>query len=462
MVAKNNNPDMSGRGLDDEPEEEESRLANRALRPGESVYQPSDGSPAIILRPGEKPPASLAPPPPPMYDGQPWTPPVQPWDAAAAAAIRCTAPGCMNKRATGTRSTLCKRHRRIKEQLGDVNAIRIAKTRVARYLTLAKTFMAPKTPRNLYGHLSDENVQEALTVMRGLLWVSEEGPAQFNKSFTSAKHGATSPEYLLWKELRRLQRPPIVANKKGVPRGGSFPKQPDPRGPLKAVEALTHVLAWWLLFEMGPELTRDPLTVDTRNVMLGRAVLGLRHQATNGRNPLPINGAAMKLLGEKIVGRNEREGELTRFLVTVTETVRADERDKLERRERLNRKPSSTRAPTTPTVNTVRRLLDEAPAQSQPPTKESPQRRKEELLPSLCTTLTPEQLTLAKAPWTPDERRAFEAECRNIGRRPEEYDARTQTNWLRKRRGLPLLPAKPPEHRPWAPPPPPVQAYQPR
>src|SRR4029434_1598799 len=111
MTAKpNRKPDFGFHNNRDDEEDDNSkpRLANRALRPGESVYQPPDGSPAIILRPGESPPVPPTRPvssPPPIYDGQPWTPPVQSWDVAIAAGIRCAVAGCTNKHATWSHST---------------------------------------------------------------------------------------------------------------------------------------------------------------------------------------------------------------------------------------------------------------------------------------------------------------------------------------------------------------------
>jgi hypothetical protein len=63
--------------------------------------------------------------------------------------------------------------------------------------------------------------------------------------------------------------------------------------------------------------------------------------------------------------------------------------------------------------------------------------------------LTPEQRALAVAPWTADDVAAWKEHCAHGNRGdsdiyPERYTAREMTNFIRARRGVPLLPPDPP------------------
>jgi hypothetical protein len=68
--------------------------------------------------------------------------------------------------------------------------------------------------------------------------------------------------------------------------------------------------------------------------------------------------------------------------------------------------------------------------------------------------LTPEQDALAKAPWTREDVAAWKQHCAQGTRGnpeiyPERYTAREQTNFIRARRGVPLLPPDPPKPMIW-------------
>jgi hypothetical protein len=81
-------------------------------------------------------------------------------------------------------------------------------------------------------------------------------------------------------------------------------------------------------------------------------VLGLRRHARNLFDKAGyylISGTALRLLGVKIAGRNEKPGVLGRFLVQATQTVRADEEKRaavITKKKEANKKPTPT--PTSP------------------------------------------------------------------------------------------------------------------
>jgi hypothetical protein len=85
-----------------------------------------------------------------------------------------------------------------------------------------------------------------------------------------------------------------------------------------------------------------------------------------------------------------------------------------------------------------------SPAEEEWPTLEELEEKNSQR--SAFPSLTPEQEALAKALWSPEDRRAFEHWCSQqpIRRSPYEYSEREQTNWIRQRRGVPLLPPDPP------------------
>jgi hypothetical protein len=87
----------------------------------------------------------------------------------------------------------------------------------------------------------------------------------------------------------------------------------------------------------------------------------------------------------------------------------------------------------------------EAPADEEWPTLEELEGKKSRRG-SASPALTPEQEALAKGPWTPEDRQAFEQWCSQqpVRRSPYDYSEREQTNWMRQRRGVPLLPPDPP------------------
>jgi hypothetical protein len=86
----------------------------------------------------------------------------------------------------------------------------------------------------------------------------------------------------------------------------------------------------------------------------------------------------------------------------------------------------------------------EAPAEEEWPTLDELE-EKESRRGSASPALTPEQEALAKAPWTPEDRQAFEQWCsQQVRRYPDMYTPREQVNWMRQRRGVPLLPPDPP------------------
>jgi hypothetical protein len=79
------------------------------------------------------------------------------------------------------------------------------------------------------------------------------------------------------------------------------------------------------------------------------------------------------------------------------------------------------------------------------PSATSPQEDKAERKKPASPILTPEQDALAKEPWTPEDRRGFEQWCsQQVRRYPDMYTPREQVNWIRRRRGVPLLPPDPP------------------
>jgi hypothetical protein len=84
-----------------------------------------------------------------------------------------------------------------------------------------------------------------------------------------------------------------------------------------------------------------------------------------------------------------------------------------------------------------------SPAEEEWPTLEELEEKKSQR--SAFPSLTPEQDMLAKAPWTAEDRRTFEQWCRQGRGNPDMYTPREQTNWIRQRRGVPLLPPDPPK-----------------
>jgi hypothetical protein len=359
--------------------------------------------------------------------------------AALNRAIRCSVKGCSRKRRTGSMSSLCQTHLTHSLRYGHPEQARIEKGRILEpCLRRATAFL--KTHRN------DEPVLHAIEVMRDLL-LPRELPSKWLSGRPKKGHG-NNPSYFIGRELQRL------ADGGYRPQRPGRRREPKPREKMPAVtpeEALTQLSAVWLLYENEPGNFQLDGGGKTLNHAIARAIFALRTPRqtwSQGKaHSKEFPSLALNVFGQRCRDR------LAPFLAQVSLVVKRKDEEERAHVEGMRRPFTDVRPSTDePLPSTdVRSSTTVVRPSTEESAKPKPQSQEEE-----------EAARRARAPWTPEERRAFEVECRNIGRRPEEYDARTQTNWLRKRRGLPLLPAKPPEHRPWTPPPPPVQAYQPR
>jgi hypothetical protein len=340
--------------------------------------------------------------------------------------LPCSTPGCRKRRNRGRLLPYCALCSKRLTHFGHPRQQRIEKRRIEPFKDMALSF--------LQQHRADEQVIAAKATMQAMLDIADEPepPSRLRKSGTFSSDnlkGAKNPAYLVWREFYRLRHP-----RPWFKRGRRDTPDPvaSPQEPVSAWEALKSVVTMWLAYELiGHQLFVNdglPLTYALADSVLRLRKLEVTGRPSNTTPNRPIASSTKQIVGQRI------RDELGVFLIHATEAVKAEE-DVRRARQAALYKPIEPRARLAP-------VEDVPEAEQSPPAREPP--ASEEKTPALIPTLTNEQEALARAPWTAEDRAAFEAECRQRRVSPFDTTPRQQTNFIRRRRGVPELPPDPP------------------